>query len=587
MRRIGAGMLVGAVVGATALGALIVWPKHYLPAAQATHLTPLPTNTPGGPTETPTPAPNGLGTLSGVYDVLVHDGQERAGYFHCILRLDHDSSTNKIGTAAQCYADVNIGDPNAEPPAGPPGEGPDGLPGPPPPLPYVVSAPSVGVGDYKASADELLLAVCFSNMGGPFGPNILALVDVPVATAQLSVNGKMNGQVALYARQGIVQCGSLAPAGSYTQLHAISFHPIIDVNGAGPNRPAPWRTLGDLDFDHDGCSDANELRTAIGGAPSCGDDPYNPLDSSSASPPDIGGGYTMLWTAARADACWSGMSASGPCTGADGSLIPGSYHHCLADLQQGGAVLSARTYCYIDAPGIAVNPQVAGATTCPPALVNQCGDGLPGAAPPGATVAGGPVLFGDIDSKHTVLTGALSGGSLVLSGCFEDQDGFAAQGNVYVSVVLDAYTGHGTASISSQQALGDCRNGTPAGAPTLARVDAVRQAASAVNRDTDQDGCPDKRELSDNPTQGGLRDPLNRWDFFDPEKVNTLHHQTAADILRVVQQFGKGLGHPAYTVDTDRTGLFGGNPWNLGPPDGLQTAVDILAAVKQFGHDCV
>ncbi len=93
-------------------------------------------------------------------------------------------------------------------------------------------------------------------------------------------------------------------------------------------------------------------------------------------------------------------------------------------------------------------------------------------------------------------------------------------------------------------------------------------------------------ELSDTANAGGLRDPFNPWDYFNPEKVNTPHTQTAADILKVVQAFGKNQGNPAYSIDNDRTGLIGGNSWNLGPPDGQQTAADILAAVKQFGHNC-
>ncbi len=93
-------------------------------------------------------------------------------------------------------------------------------------------------------------------------------------------------------------------------------------------------------------------------------------------------------------------------------------------------------------------------------------------------------------------------------------------------------------------------------------------------------------KLSNNQNQGGLRDPFNRWDWFNPEKVNTPHTQTVADILKVEQQFGKDQGNPAYTIDTDRTAIPGGNTWNLGPPDGKQTVADILAAIKQFGHNC-
>jgi hypothetical protein len=105
-------------------------------------------------------------------------------------------------------------------------------------------------------------------------------------------------------------------------------------------------------------------------------------------------------------------------------------------------------------------------------------------------------------------------------------------------------------------------------------------------RDSDGDGCPDKRELADTQGSGGLRDPLNRWDFFNSEKLGTPHSQTIADILRVKDQYGKNQGNVAYTIDTDRTALIGSNVWNLGPPDGQQTVADILAAVKQYNHNC-
>ncbi len=106
--------------------------------------------------------------------------------------------------------------------------------------------------------------------------------------------------------------------------------------------------------------------------------------------------------------------------------------------------------------------------------------------------------------------------------------------------------------------------------------------------DTDGDGCPDVRERQTaigSELTGGRRDPNNPWDHFDPEKVNTPHIQSAADIVIVVQHYGLNAGDPGYSTAFDRTAL-GPNLWNLGPPDGLIRAADILAAVKQFGHNC-
>jgi hypothetical protein len=153
---------------------------------------------------------------------------------------------------------------------------------------------------------------------------------------------------------------------------------------------------------------------------------------------------------------------------------------------------------------------------------------------------------------------------------------------------------------AASQAHTDCVNGNVgAGVTVQVEIRITRQGpggktAGGCNpgdnyagcRDSDGDGCPDKLELGDSQSAGGLRDPSNRFDFFNPEKVNTAHSQTVADILRTVNQFGKDQGNAAYTIDTDRTAVIGGNAWNLGPPDGKQTVADILAAVKQFGHNC-
>jgi alpha-tubulin suppressor-like RCC1 family protein len=107
--------------------------------------------------------------------------------------------------------------------------------------------------------------------------------------------------------------------------------------------------------------------------------------------------------------------------------------------------------------------------------------------------------------------------------------------------------------------------------------------------DSDADGCPDVKEQQTavgSQTSGGRRDYLNPWDYFNPEKLSTPHTQTVADILKVISQFGKNQGNPAYTNTTDRTGILGGYPWSLGPADGMQTVADILAAIKQFTHNC-
>jgi hypothetical protein len=112
-----------------------------------------------------------------------------------------------------------------------------------------------------------------------------------------------------------------------------------------------------------------------------------------------------------------------------------------------------------------------------------------------------------------------------------------------------------------------------------------------LTHDEDADGCPDYKELGPSETAGGLRDPFNPWDYFNPTHDGL---NGVPDVLMVVQQYfhddsdltpGLPPYAPGYNVDTDRTGL-GPNVWNLGPPNGKVRVDDILAQLKQYFHNC-
>jgi hypothetical protein len=448
---------------------------------------------------------------------------------------------------------------------------------------------------------------CFADVGGTMGPNIIV---------QLSALGG-SATAKMYSQQTNANCDTNppAPSGSYSTW---------PVTMTGVNRHR--------DYDGDGCTDAQELWAGRpGGSTTCGDDPWNPYDSPSGNPPDVSGSWDIVMEAQRADICLGGQPAPF-CTGqVDGTIVPGFYYNCKSDIQQASPTptLTAPILCYVDSPVVTVNPQVAagsatmGVNNCPPfgpANPKFCGDGLPGAAPPGCNqVSTGtslcvvlppscpslpcavlPYQFADIDTAEWALSGTLSGtpATINLQGCWQDLDGFGQLGNAYLRAKINAYTGIGIGNVYIGETVANCTAGTPQNGATFVRISAVRQAPGAKGtctqnpynysgcRDSDGDGCPDKYELSNDQTAGGLRDPLNRWDFFNPEKVQTPHTQTVADCLKVIDQFGKNQGNPNYTIDTDRTGIIGGNDWNLGPPDGQQTIADILAAVKQFGHNC-
>jgi subtilisin family serine protease len=245
---------------------------------------------------------------------------------------------------------------------------------------------------------------------------------------------------------------------------------------------------------------------------------------------------------------------------------PGQYLHCLADVHRDGNDLAARTYCYVDIPGIAVNPEAG----------PESGDGFPYVGP--------PAPYGDVDDVQAVVTGTYDGNTVQLSGCLEDRDGQAALGNLYLEWSQDdPPSGEGAVTVWIAQDLDDCLNGTPHGYHATGVLQSVRLGDEGAGHDFDHDACPDEKELLDNQAAGGLRDPYNHWDYFNPthDGLNRVD-----DILKVVSQYFIDEGNPAYTKNTDRTAVIGANPWNLGPPNGQQRVDDILAAVKSYFHDC-
>ncbi|MGB2694785.1 MAG: flexitail domain-containing putative surface protein [Dehalococcoidia bacterium] len=121
----------------------------------------------------------------------------------------------------------------------------------------------------------------------------------------------------------------------------------------------------------------------------------------------------------------------------------------------------------------------------------------------------------------------------------------------------------------------------------------------ACDDDDDNDGCTDTQELGATPVLGGLRDPFYFWDFFDTLLPDGARDRiiSTGDIFRIVGRFGTN-GDPSidplsqlpasgYHTAFDRSPpASGGDPWDLGPPDGSISAGDILFVVRQFGHTC-
>jgi hypothetical protein len=249
----------------------------------------------------------------------------------------------------------------------------------------------------------------------------------------------------------------------------------------------------------------------------------------------------------------------------------------------------------------------------------------------GITPAEFPVLAVG-DATHNYYDAAAN--QIHIGGCFAGLGGVAFGPNVYGVGLIDAHTGVGSFKLWIQRA--DCSVPLETDAHVTGTVSIVElQSKKYVTGpslgtplpcipfgacplyDSDKDGCPDSVELQ-GPVQlanaqvtGGLRDPYNKWDFFDPFKeaspAGGARKHNALDILIVQQHFGDnewikdpanqanppvlndGVVNPAipaYNPAYDRTGIVGSATWNLGPGNGVISSVDMLIAQKSYGHNC-
>jgi hypothetical protein len=116
---------------------------------------------------------------------------------------------------------------------------------------------------------------------------------------------------------------------------------------------------------------------------------------------------------------------------------------------------------------------------------------------------------------------------------------------------------------------------------TLTNIDEHARTTDPCLADTDTDGCTDGQEVGPAALMGGLRDPLNRWDFYD---VNGSRNVNAADIALVrVRAFTSPV--PPEDEIYDRSA--GTAPWAPGPPNGAINAADISFVRVSFGHSCL
>ncbi len=517
-------------------------------------------------------------------------------YFHCLAAIEQ-SGTDLTG-AMQCY----LGDLNPALTGGPkdaiPSKG-DGNPGAPPPPPYTIYEPAAING--TLSGGRILLSGCLGNRGGALAPNIIIDIDIDVDSLKGGANVG-GGGFDIYGMQTQAACGNKTFNDSTGVTH-LAGELVAIRQGINQNH------------DKDKCTDMEEL---LGTGPAtCGDDPYNPHDSDQNF--NLIGNIMVTVNQALGEAGWDK---------GDGEIIPGAYYTCITDIQHTktetvGDVedLEARIFCYTDtlSPFGVVNPEADAVTK---------GDGIAGGVPPypnqgtdiNGTFAYG--LWADHQDNVTILDGTYdptsgtygTSGTLVISGCFADKDGFGAQDNVYVTATVNAATGTGTAEIRLLISdTGDCQNGAPfddgVGLPT-SRIQLVEQGnkeGKGAYQDTDRDGCSDKEELGDNPVFGGLRDPYNYWDFFDPNKDGSIGFGDFLAVLSragsvdfngtaVINRWTNPLTEPpaappaTYHPRFDRSGVAPGTPpagWHEMPPNGNIGFGDFLSLVRSSGMTCL
>jgi hypothetical protein len=165
------GLSAAAVI---AVAALVAFGQRALPRS-ALAIVATPTSTPGA---TPTPKPDGLGPLTGLFDVVVRDPRIQGTpiVWRCIASLKQDSVNLSFEAAAQCYSQTDAGFFGAEPPCAVarPGQGicaDNGGPNPPLPPPYTSRPPVKLAGSFDIVNLSISLSGCLADIASPAGPN--------------------------------------------------------------------------------------------------------------------------------------------------------------------------------------------------------------------------------------------------------------------------------------------------------------------------------------------------------------------------------------------------------------------------------
>jgi hypothetical protein len=227
------------------------------------------------------------------------------------------------------------------------------------------------------------------------------------------------------------------------------------------------------------------------------------------------------------------------------------------------------------------------------------------AAQPGApstftgTVFNFDALIGDLNDISFTWDfgdGSFDGGLLAVDGVPEplvtlDPDGTAhfevqhQYGDVLdnVGTTLTVTDGLGGIGTDDANATPSCGSGADPDGDGLTGASEVVIGTDPCNPDTDGDNCNDGAEVGDNPSMGGLRDPLDLWDFFDVTDDATVDFE---DALNVLMYFGDQALPDTPGNSRDRRIANVEQPWRTAEDNDGVDFTDALNAFPQFGHSC-